>query len=184
MTAAQKIAKEKFKKAIAYRQKTGCTLKEAFASVYGKKTAAKKTAVKKSAVKKSVGDFNKNKAQFIEAKKPVKPRKKRKKSASVWSVKRNARGRFVKRGIKNIEKASYTEKVAGIGAVNKGILNDFEKASVKIASCENNINKMTNASKEKNLTTYEKQFLKKAILISKKYLSELKKQKSELKKLL
>jgi len=52
MTAAQKSAKEKFKKAIAYRKKTGCTLKQAFAHVYGKKKISgvkKKTAPKKKA---------------------------------------------------------------------------------------------------------------------------------------
>ena len=37
MTEAQKIAKVKFKQAIAYRQKTGVSLKEAFAHIYGKK---------------------------------------------------------------------------------------------------------------------------------------------------
>jgi len=47
MTAAQKTAKDKFKKAIAYRQKTGVSLKEAFAHIYGKKKTA--------AVKKRVG---------------------------------------------------------------------------------------------------------------------------------
>jgi hypothetical protein len=56
MTAAQKAAKEKFSKAIAYRSKTGVSLKEAFAHVYGKKVGAiKKKAVpkKKAAVKKA-----------------------------------------------------------------------------------------------------------------------------------
>jgi hypothetical protein len=58
MTAAQKAARVKFNKAIAIRKKTGCTLKEAFAQVYGKKVgavkkkAAKKSAPKKKAVKK------------------------------------------------------------------------------------------------------------------------------------
>lgn len=54
MTAAQKAAKEKFKKAIEYRSKTGVSLKEAFAHVYGKKVGAvkKKAAPKKKAVKK------------------------------------------------------------------------------------------------------------------------------------
>lgn len=47
MTEAQKIAKVKFKQAIAYRQKTGVSLKEAFAHIYGKKI--------KAAVKKRVG---------------------------------------------------------------------------------------------------------------------------------
>lgn len=55
MTAAQKAAKEKFSKAIAYRTKTGVSLKEAFAHVYGKKVGAvkKKAAPKKKAVVKS-----------------------------------------------------------------------------------------------------------------------------------
>ena len=60
MTQAQKIAKEKFKKAIAYRTKTGVSLKEAFAHIYGKKVGVikkkaapkKKAAVKKAAPKK------------------------------------------------------------------------------------------------------------------------------------
>lgn len=54
MTAAQKTAKAKFKQAIAYRQKTGVSLKEAFAHVYGKKVGAapKKKATKKAAPKK------------------------------------------------------------------------------------------------------------------------------------
>lgn len=55
MTAAQKAARVKFNKAIAIRKKTGCSLKEAFAQVYGKKVGAvKKKASKKSATKKKV----------------------------------------------------------------------------------------------------------------------------------
>ena len=55
MTAAQKTAKAKFKQAIAYRQKTGVSLKEAFAHVYGKKVGAatKKKAALKKVVKKA-----------------------------------------------------------------------------------------------------------------------------------
>jgi hypothetical protein len=54
MTQAQKTAKAKFKQAIAYRQKTGVSLKEAFAHIYGKKVGAvkKKSAPKKKAAKK------------------------------------------------------------------------------------------------------------------------------------
>ena len=51
MTQAQKIAKAKFKQAIAYRTKTGVSLKEAFAHIYGKKKVVKKV-VKKAAPKK------------------------------------------------------------------------------------------------------------------------------------
>ena len=55
MTAAQKTAKAKFKQAIAYRQKTGVSLKEAFAHIYGRKVGAvkKKAAPKKKVAKKS-----------------------------------------------------------------------------------------------------------------------------------
>jgi hypothetical protein len=55
MTAAQTAAKAKFKKAIEYRKKTGVSLKEAFAHVYGKKVGAapKKKAAKKAAPKKA-----------------------------------------------------------------------------------------------------------------------------------
>ena len=57
MTQAQKIAKEKFKKAIEYRKRTGCSLKEAFAHIYGKKVGAtKKKSAKKSAPKSSHKD--------------------------------------------------------------------------------------------------------------------------------
>jgi len=44
-TAAQLKAKANFKKAIAYRKKNGCSLKEAFAAVYPKKKAAPKKKV-------------------------------------------------------------------------------------------------------------------------------------------
>ena len=54
MTAAQKTAKLKFKQAIAYRQKTGVSLKEAFAHIYGKKVGAVK---KKAATKKKIGNM-------------------------------------------------------------------------------------------------------------------------------
>ena len=42
ISTAQKKARENFKKAIEYRKKTGCTLKQAFAHISGKKTVTKK----------------------------------------------------------------------------------------------------------------------------------------------
>jgi hypothetical protein len=71
MTQAQKVAKEKFKKAIEYRKKTGVSLKEAFAHIYRKKVGAvkkkvepkKKAATKKAALKKSM--LNGIKQKFI-----------------------------------------------------------------------------------------------------------------------
>jgi hypothetical protein len=88
MTQAQKTAKAKFKQAIAYRQKTGVSLKEAFAHIYGKKKVGavkkksapkKKTAkkvaknkiVKKKVVKKKYS-LNKKKDKLYSAKKPGK----------------------------------------------------------------------------------------------------------------
>jgi hypothetical protein len=57
MTQAQKTAKAKFKQAIAYRQKTGVSLKEAFAHIYGKKKVSKKVAKKivRKKVAKKIG---------------------------------------------------------------------------------------------------------------------------------
>lgn len=68
MTQAQKIAKDKFKKAIEYRSKTGVSLKEAFAHIYGKKVGAvkkkaapkKKVAPKKKAASKKVTGSHKD----------------------------------------------------------------------------------------------------------------------------
>ena len=81
MTAAQKTAKAKFKQAIAYRQKTGVSLKEAFAHIYGKKVGAvkkkvaKKSAPKKKAAKKVVRKVVKKKAAPKKvAKKKLTPR--------------------------------------------------------------------------------------------------------------
>jgi len=53
MTAAQIKARANFKKAIAYRTKTGCSLKEAFAHVKGSKVTGVKKAAKKKVLKKS-----------------------------------------------------------------------------------------------------------------------------------
>ena len=72
MTAAQKTAKANFKKAIEYRKKTGVSLKEAFAHVYGKKkvgAAPKKKATKKAAPKKAAKKVVKKAAPKKAAKK-------------------------------------------------------------------------------------------------------------------
>ena len=53
MTAAQKTAKANFKKAIEYRKKTGVSLKEAFAHVYGRKVGAAPKKAAKKVVKKA-----------------------------------------------------------------------------------------------------------------------------------
>jgi len=69
MTQAQKTAKAKFKQAIAYRQKTGVSLKEAFAHIYGKKKVVavkKKAAPKKKAAKKVIKGIYDNEKAYRE----------------------------------------------------------------------------------------------------------------------
>ena len=68
MTAAQKTAKLKFKQAIAYRQKTGVSLKEAFAHIYGRKVGAVKKKIinvlKISDIKPGIEIININNPQW------------------------------------------------------------------------------------------------------------------------
>jgi hypothetical protein len=82
------LAQQNFKKAIAYRKKTGCTLKEAFAHVKGSNVAAipKKVGAKKTVTKrKNVGAY-----------KVVEVGKKASTPPKVIQVKRNAAGTFKK----------------------------------------------------------------------------------------
>jgi hypothetical protein len=99
MTAAQTAAKAKFKKAIEYRKKTGVSLKEAFAHVYGKKVGAapKKKAAKKAAPKKA-------------AKKVVKKKAAPKKVAKKSAPKKVAKKKHTKYG----KVKAHTRRVAGV----------------------------------------------------------------------
>jgi hypothetical protein len=93
MTAAQTAAKAKFKKAIAYRQKTGVSLKEAFAHVYGKKVGAapKKKAAKKAAPKKAAKKVVKKAAPKKVAKKAAPKKAANKKHTKYGKVKSHYR---------------------------------------------------------------------------------------------
>ena len=73
---AQKKARENFKKAIEYRKKTGCTLKQAFAHIKGKSTVIKKKATPKKVAGGSDYYTRKKEGRVI-------PRKSAKKSAVV-----------------------------------------------------------------------------------------------------
>lgn len=114
MTAAQKAAKANFKKAIEYRKKTGVSLKEAFAHVYGKKVGAapKKKAAKKSAPKKA-------------AKKVVKkaaPKKAAKKKHTKYGVVK----KHVRR-VAGVKKAESIHKDTKSHNVNIRVVSGFEK---------------------------------------------------------
>jgi hypothetical protein len=93
MTAAQTAAKAKFKKAIEYRKKTGVSLKEAFAHVYGKKVGAapKKKAAKKAAPKKAAKKVVKKAAPKKVAKKAAPKKVAKKKHTKYGKVKAHTR---------------------------------------------------------------------------------------------
>jgi len=116
MTAAQKAAKANFKKAIEYRKKTGVSLKEAFAHVYGKKVGAapKKKAAKKAAPKKA-------------AKKVVKkaaPKKAAKKKHTKYGVVK----KHVRR-VAGMKKPESVHKDTKSHNVNIRVVSGFEKIS-------------------------------------------------------
>jgi hypothetical protein len=115
MTAAQKTAKANFKKAFEYRKKTGVSLKEAFAHVYGKKkvgAAPKKKATKKAAPKKA-------------AKKVVKkvaPKKIVKKSAPKKAAKKIVKKAAPKRSVSlHKDTKSHNVNIRVVSGVGKNI---------------------------------------------------------------
>lgn len=93
MTEAQKIAKVKFKQAIAYRQKTGVSLKEAFAHIYGKKVGAVKKKIidvlKISDIKPGIEIINNNNPQWGSYKVD------RKYDKGIWEISNNRGSRIL-----------------------------------------------------------------------------------------
>lgn len=122
--------------------------------------------IKKASIelKKSgaIGDFNKNKAEFVEAKKPKKPRKKSTRSANVYAVSRTATGRFKKRGMKRTHAESYSVRIAGVGAVKKPVKTsthkDTKSHNVKI-SVMSGVNSKLNELKNLRLKLKEAQII-------------------------
>lgn len=185
MTQAQKTAKAKFKQAIAYRQKTGVSLKEAFAHIYGRKVGAvkKKSAPKKKAakkvpkkkvVKKKVAQkvvkkkysLNKKKDKLYEAKKPGK-----RTSASGNTYYENRANR------------SDKGKLLGIGSV-KNMTDKYIKTLNEIYQYNKAINIIQNDMTRLNYSPMEKQRAKQTIANFKKIVKELKIHSKELKKLI
>lgn len=180
MTAAQKAAKANFKKAIEYRKKTGVSLKEAFAHVYGKKkvgAAPKKKAAKKSAPKKAAKKVVKKAAPKKAAKK---------KHTKYGKVKAHVRRVAGVKKAESIHKDTKSHNVnirvvSGIGAFDKHIFSKLENISKEIDQRENVIKSVVSRKIElvsKNGLSWYKNFLKEA----KGYVAELKKHKAELKK--
>ena len=192
MTQAQKIAKAKFKQAIAYRTKTGVSLKEAFAHIYGKKKVVKK-AVKKAAPKKKV--VKKATKKGIAGPKDSKLIKKElakkglKMPHGYATVKRKRKISGVKKKptenqvLKSIQKAYNTQTLHMVGSVSSKAMTDLKEAMNKIAIFKKQISNHQIAIKTtKNIE--HKNIYKKQLLGLKKYLSELKTHAKELKKLI
>jgi hypothetical protein len=122
-------AKDKFKKAIAYRQKTGVSLKEAFAHIYGKKVGAiKKKIVKKTAKKSVVKKTSKKRLpnsyydKLYQAKKPGKRKSASGNTYYEYRENRTDSGRLL--GIKKITKAQEIKNLStlGVGALMKKVI--------------------------------------------------------------
>jgi predicted PilT family ATPase len=193
MTAAQTAAKAKFKKAIAYRQKTGVSLKEAFAHVYGKKVGAapKKKAAKKAAPKKAAKKVVKKVVKKAAPKKVA--RKKHTKYGKVKAHTRRVAG-VVKKKVSEKQVLNKIHKVKNqvtqldqlqhkhmMGSFDKHIFSKLENVSKEIDQRENVIKSVISRKIDlvsKNGLSWYKNFLKEA----KGYVAELKKHKTELKK--
>jgi hypothetical protein len=178
MTQAQKTAKAKFKQAIAYRQKTGVSLKEAFAHIYGKKVGAvkKKSAPKKKAAKKVVRkkvakkklirtDYDKR----YQAKKPGKRKSASGKTYYEKRANRSDKGKML--GIKNESK----------------ILDDYKTILGKVSYYQNTIQMYRDAIKNyktRGISPAQLLNLKLWIKTHSKLLSEYKIHAKQLKKLI
>lgn len=159
---AQKKARENFKKAIEYRKKTGCSLKQAFAHIKGKNTVIKKKATpKKIAVKKAA--------------KKVYGTKKRKPISEKTILNKIHK---VKDQVNKLDEAQH--KHMSIGSVKNELIIKLKNINNEIAMYDLRIDilkrKMVSYNKE------EKIIAKQLISEFKKIISELKTHSRELKK--
>jgi hypothetical protein len=143
MTAAQNKAKLNFKKAINYRKKTGVSLKEAFAHIYGKKlTAAKKlvvkkvkkkaTQLKKTAIKKTKSGIKSGLVKLSKSKYLNGTKKPTEKAIlkKVHSAKTSSKNLFNK--LDKLDEAQH----AHMSGINKQALTDYDNNAKKIKSLE------------------------------------------------
>lgn len=126
MTAAQKAAKANFKKAIEYRQKTGVSLKEAFAHVYGKKLGAapKKKAAPKKTAKKQTGKSSIKKDKLYQAKKPGKRKSASGNTYYEYRTNRSDKGKLL--GIHKDTKSHNVNIKVVSGLFDTTIINDID----------------------------------------------------------
>ena len=203
MTTAQKTAKEKFKKAIEYRKKTGVSLKEAFAHIYGKKVvkkAAKKKVVKKAA-KKKVAKKKVSGVKDSAAVKKVLAKKGLKMPHGYTTIKRKrkisgvkkkaAKKRAVKSTSTHKDTKSHNVKISVMSGIGKANIKHNQELIKKFNDIKTEIHKQGEYLENwKHALLVNKNFpankiiVRKRISEIKKYISELKTHAKELKKLL
>jgi hypothetical protein len=191
MTAAQKAAKANFKKAIEYRKKTGVSLKEAFAHVYGKKVGAapKKKAAKKAAPKKAAKKVVKKAAPKKAAKKKhtkygvvkkhvrrVAGVKKRKPISEKTILNKIHK---VKDQVNQLDEAQHRHMMSGIKTKS---LENYKNALNRIDYVDKNLSIINMQLKAKPITKIRLESLRKAKKINSEILKELKTHAKELKK--
>ena len=127
MSAAQKAAQANFKKAIAYRKKTGCTLKQAFAHVKGGKVSGLDKVIKKGS--KTTVLYTKK------AKKKAAPKKKASQGVLFGTKKKAAPKKAAVRNYgSHKDTASHNVKisvVSGIGSIKKELLSKYGKLAAE-----------------------------------------------------
>jgi len=196
MTAAQKTAKLKFKQAIAYRQKTGVSLKEAFAHIYGKKKVGvvkKKAAYKKKVAKKVVRKVVKKKAMPKKkaAKKKIGYSKIRlKQEKGITKVLKNtprtlfpytAEEKIVKAGKKYFDQEA--KKINGIGSLKQKLINDYNWTNTDVINLQRELGNNEQALREnpkapKHLKDETRKYIKSIKLLlkeEKEHLRQIKK---------
>jgi hypothetical protein len=191
MTAAQKAAKEKFSKAIAYRTKTGVSLKEAFAHVYGKKVGAvkkkaapkKKTAVKKTALKKKAAPKKKAAVKKVAPVKaaPIKTTVKKYNSVTTVSGVKKAAAKKVTGSHKDTKSHNVNIRVvSGVNKISSELINQLKEANNKLIKWQKGLSvlilKKTNEPVNlKKLTAFDIKTVRNAIREQKIHIRELKK---------
>ena len=171
MTQAQKTAKAKFKQAIAYRQKTGVSLKEAFAHIYGKKTATKKKAAKK-VVRKKV-------AKKIIRKKTVKKRLGSIKKKKITETGILNRIHNVKKSVDKLDEAQH-KHMSKLGAVSSHLIHEVKEAHNKLIHWQKALMMLENTRKTlpasmKKYNMMDIKRVKEAIKEQKTHIAQLKK---------
>jgi len=130
MTAAQIKAQANFKKAIAYRTKTGCSLKEAFAYVKGGKVTGLDKVVKKG---------NKTTVQYTKkAKKKAIPKKKVSQGVLFGVKKKAAKKSAVKSTHKDTK--SHNVNIRVMSGLQNDIfrsINNYEKLKIELLIAQN-----------------------------------------------